>query len=207
MCYHRRSNSTEILSRTRKRKDDDRQSKKKMDKTKTAKIATIALVIAIAIIHFITTNGGIKENEDFYKYIAIYVQAPWHNRLTYHFFHDNIFHLILNAWTLLSVVFAYNTTLNNIIAAFIVASTIPECCIYNNPTIGMSALVFYMLGAISFTVKDKIIYQLWMMAFIAIGYYISNTNFAIHLYTYAVGVISALFTEPIIKRKKSITKP
>lgn len=165
------------------------QSKIRMDTTKTAKIIsliTCCLVICLSVLG--TSDNGIS---------GVYKGCGWVERMCYHFMHANIFHTLMNVWCLLSIVFMYNVTLWRFATAFAIAVSIPEICLLHIPTIGLSGVIFALMGSISFEVERKLYYQAWIFAYLALGFVIPNVNAWLHVYCYLVGVAVALINKPI----------
>lgn len=157
-----------------------------MDKKKAAKI--ISLLISIFIV---------------YIYIAdcladgIYAGCRLSCRFLYPFYHANLLHVALNVWCFLSVIFMYDISLFRLTLAYIIAISIPSFCLSDIPTVGLSGVVYALFGSISFEVQRKVYYQLWMFAYIILGFLSHNTNGWVHLYCYTAGVIIALLNKPI----------
>ncbi|MBQ8874692.1 MAG: rhomboid family intramembrane serine protease [Bacteroides sp.] len=160
-----------------------------MDKKKTSKIAALvisALVFCLAL-----------QNVQDWHNVGIYQGCGFVCRLSYPFYHANLLHASLNAWCLLSVIFIYDTSLWRLAFAFASAVSVPSCCMSSIPTVGLSGVVFALFGSISFEVQRKAYYQLWMLAYLAIGFFFPNTNAWVHLYCYMAGLGVALLNKPV----------
>ena len=169
-----------------------------MDGRKTAKIAALAVGIAAVPLSF--------QHPVDWNAVGIYAGCHWYGRLAYPFFHANILHCVLNLWCMLSVVFIYDIGIWRMILAYLFAVTAPVDALdallsFDNPTIGLSGVVYVLFGSISFEVLRKWYYQSWMLFYIAIGFLFPNTNAWLHLYCYLCGFVVALFNKPVeIKR-------
>lgn len=160
-----------------------------MEKKKNGKIAAlITTVIVIAI--------ALKGNHNWQE-VGIGTEGRYATRLIYHFYHASVLHTAINCWSLLSAVFIYEISLRRILTAYAVAASVPAICLSDQPTVGLSAILFTLFGTLAFQVKRKCYYQTWMMAFIAIGFLFPNTNAWLHLYCYLAGVIAALLNKQI----------
>lgn len=160
-----------------------------MDKKKAGKI--LALIIAILV--YILAIQGTQD----WLVVGIYSGCGLSCCLLYPFYHANLLHAILNAWCLLSVVFIYDTSLWRLVIAYIIAVSVPSFCLSDIPTVGLSGVVFALFGSISFEVERKAYYQLWMLAYLVVGFLFPNTNAWVHLYCYIAGVAIALLNKPV----------
>lgn len=160
-----------------------------MDKKKAGKIS--ALVISILVFCLAL------QHVDNWEAVGIYSGCGLTCRVLYTFYHANLLHTLLNAWCLLSVVFIYDTSVWQLLIAYIIACTIPAICLSDVPTVGLSGVVFALFGSISFEVERKAYYQLWMLAYLVVGFLFPNTNAWVHLYCYIVGLLVALLNKPI----------
>lgn len=166
-----------------------------MDTKKEGKIvALIVGVVALAL--------SLLQGVDF-SVVGIYYGCSLSGRFAYHFFHANIFHAVLNVWCLLSVVFLYGITLPRLLFAYIVTSLFPVSLFPDAlaPTIGLSAVVYFLFGSISFMVRRKWYYQCWMLAYLALGFLIPNANGWIHLYGYSAGLLLGFLNKPLTIKK------
>lgn len=160
-----------------------------MDKEKAAKVLSITvtcIVVGVALLHLHDWEA-----------VGIYKGCGLIGRVLYPLHHANLLHAGLNAWCLLSVVFIYDVSVWRMATAYIIAISIPSCFLYATPTVGLSGVVFALFGSISFEVKRKAYYQLWMIVYLVLGFLFPNTNAWVHLYCYLAGVVVALLNKPI----------
>ncbi len=168
-----------------------------MDARKTEKAAAVAIALFVTVLSFVHVHDWTS--------VGIYERCPLLNRLVYPFFHANVFHAVLNAWCLLSLVFIYDITCCRLVAAYIVAVAMPVDSIgalvgLGQPTVGLSGAVFVLFGSISCEVARKRYYQAWMCFYICIGFLFPVTNAWLHLYCYVMGLIGALLNCPFKRR-------
>lgn len=167
-----------------------------MDKRKMEKTSALLITVTVVCISLLYTAD--------WSSVGIYAGCAWQNRLLYPFFHANILHASLNAWCILSMIFIYDISITRLILSFIIAITIPIDTIssligsMNVPTVGLSGVVFILFGSISFEVKRKWYYQIWMSFYLIVGFLFPNTNAWLHLYCYLAGLVVALFNKPIV---------
>lgn len=138
--------------------------------------------------------------------VGIYAHCPMSARLLYPFFHAGVLHAALNAWCLLSLAFLYKVTCKRILVAYTMAVTVPVDTLsaflpFDNPTVGLSGVVYVLFGSISFEVARKRYFQLWMLSYITVGFILPNTNAWLHLYCYLCGLAFALLNKPITLKR------
>ena len=161
-----------------------------MDARKAEKVT--ALVTALAVTGLSLSGVGDWQS------VGIYPGCGLPGRLLYPFFHANPVHAALNAWCLLSVVFMYGVSLLRLLFAYAVAVTVPVGAFGTDmPTVGLSGVVFVLFGSLSFEVRRKAYFQLWMLSYLAIGFLFPNTNAWLHLYCYATGVVAGVLNKPV----------
>lgn len=118
-------------------------------------------------------------------------------RLSYSFFHANIFHALLNAWCLLSIVFYFRVNLIHLLAAYVVAILAPATA----PTVGLSAVCYALMGMIFPQVQRKLYYTSYILAFILLGLFLGGTNVYIHIYSYIAGLLVGLLSHYLWYKK------
>lgn len=164
-------------------------------KAEKAAAVVIALwVTVLSLFHFVGWHS-----------VGIYAHCPLSGRFLYPFFHANVWHALLNVWCLLSVVFLYDVSLRRMLAAYFLAVTVPVDTLglllpLDNPTVGLSGMVYVLFGSLSFEVLRKRYYQCWMLFYIAVGFLMPNTNAWLHLYCYLCGLVFALLNKPINRK-------
>lgn len=121
--------------------------------------------------------------------VGIYQGCGVTNRLTYHFFHANILHLVLNVWCFLSCVFLADASLSVIVTSFIIACTVPVFTPV--PTVGFSGICFAILGFIMWQAKNKFSYNISIISCIALPLMLlpHAVNSLLHAYCYTTAVI------------------
>ena len=129
------------------------------------------------------------------------------SRLCYSFLHASIYHLAGNCWVLLCVVFYYELPFSRLLVSYIVAITAPAMSF--TPTIGLSAVVYCLLGQASFLAKRKLYFHFWVAAFILLfgylmplfleskGVAIARPDNLLHIYCYVVGLLVGFLNSPV----------
>lgn len=126
-----------------------------------------------------------------YHSVGIYKDCPFINRLTYHFFHANIIHLVLNIWCFLHCVFLCNIGIGRWLTAFIIASAAP--CLDTTPAIGLSGICFAFLGMLSLHVPNKRQYHTYIILCLSIQLLLAPHAIAVALHTWCY--LAAIITE------------
>lgn len=164
--------------------------KKKVERLTSVLISVVVILLSLCV------------SPDWYD-VGIYSDCELQGRLLYSFFHVNPLHAILNSWCLLSIVFIYDISKWRMLLAYLVASFVPVGLFskFLNtmaiPTVGLSSVVFFLFGSISFEVVRKWYYQSWMIIYLVAGFLFRGVNAWLHLYCYSLGFIVALLNKPI----------
>ena len=134
--------------------------------------------------------------------VAIYAGCSIANRLLYPFFHANILHCLFNVYCLLSLVFLSGNTIKHFIVAYIIAVLFPidsylqfsdSMELY---TVGLSGVLFVMLGRFGMFVSRFWFYQLCAWLYLIVGLFIPQMNGILHLHCYIAGIIWGILTKP-----------
>ena len=181
------------------------------EKAKTTALVLTAIVMTISIIchysHYPVNGFGICKGS------AIFA------RLFYSFFHASFIHALLNCWSMLAIVFYFDVSVANIALAYAIAVSFPVdtvsdyTVIADEPTVGLSALCFALVGMVALKVKGKWLYNLCIIAYILLGVAVSFVgslfgvnmampNFIIHLYCYLIGLFIAFLNMPAPWKRK-----
>ena len=168
-----------------------------MDTRKTEKVTAIVIALTVTALSFVHVSD--------WTAVGICSSCPLSGRLLYPFFHAGFVHAVLNAWCLLSIIFIYEVSYWRMFFAYVVAVTMPVDTLgvflpLDNPTVGLSGVVYVLFGTISFEVARKRYFQFWMLFYIAVGFIFPNTNAWLHLYCYLFGFIAALLNKPINRK-------
>ncbi len=153
------------------------------------------IMAAMAAAGIVTTFTGVTPQE-----AGVTTESTLQQRLVFHFFHAGIFHALANAWCVISVIRADIISVRDIITAYAIATLAPTIVLQQQPTVGLSAFCFALMGLISAKVQRKAFFHKCVLAFIAAGFIIPSVNAAIHLYAYAAACATAYITAAIRKR-------
>ena len=132
-----------------------------MLRTKKEKIALYAGYIIIMCITFLGYDG-----------MGLYEGCSMLNRLTYPFFHQNVFHAAINLWVL-------------------------HQCLKSRPC----GIVYAYMGYIAPFVEKKVRYNIIILSYICVGFFIPCMAVGIHIYCYVVGLLWGYLNSPICQDK------
>lgn len=125
--------------------------------------------------------------------------SGWLSHFTYMFQHSNIIHLLLNSFSFLVVWIALQRFVKQvyILPVFIIAfaaSFLPYAS-YVEPTVGVSGVVYAMMGMFVLYLKNKglVIFLLSVLITLIVSYFVPNSNFFLHLYCLVGGVVYGMF--------------
>lgn len=168
------------------------------EKAKTASLILTAICLVICLLSPLLPFN--------LNQVGLHSGCSLSSRLLYSFFHASLYHLTGNCWVLLCVVFYYELPLSRLLVSYIVAITAPA---FSVPTIGLSAMVYCMLGQASFLAKRQLYFHFWVGAFIFLfgvllpfmleykGVAIARPNNILHIYCYVVGLLVGFLNSPV----------
>lgn len=117
--------------------------------------------------------------------------AQWWRRVTYMFCHANVIHLGTNVWALLYIVFLFRVDMWMLLLGALSASLVPDALV-GVPTVGLSGVVFFLLGGITHTVGNKARYLSGNLSVILFGVLLPNIAWGVHLWCFVCGTIYSL---------------
>lgn len=170
-----------------------------MDCRKNEKITALATVAACIVMALYTWRNGLHG-------MGICAGCDCSARLMYPFLHASLLHALINGYVLLAIVFRYDITIHRLLLAYAVAASVPADTLagiaptMRIPTVGLSGIVFFLLGSISFQVQRKAYFQSWMAFYLIVGWIMPGINPMLHLYSYIAGLIVALLNKPIYRK-------
>lgn len=158
-----------------------------------AKISALVLSAAVLVLSLVNVNADM---------VGIAREGAPIARFIYPFFHANIFHAMLNAWCLLTMIFMYDMRLWHMVVAYVISISVPSVFLSTTPTVGLSGVCFSMMGILTFIVMRKWFFFLWCAAAIGIGFLLSPIVSArLHFYCYVAGLLIGFLNYPCIWRK------
>jgi membrane associated rhomboid family serine protease len=134
-------------------------------------------------------------------------------RLLWPFFHAGFFHVAINLFCLLSIVFLTRVRMGRLLLSLLVCFTLPVDTMgafvpMTVPTVGLSGAVYFLLGTFLFEVRERAYYLLCIAINLGIGFFNPASNFWLHLYCFVIGLLWALITKPYLRYdRRSIKHP
>lgn len=170
-----------------------------MDCRKNEKITALATVAVCIALTIYTGWNGLPD-------VGMCAGCSFAARLCYPFFHASLLHALVNGYVLLAMVFRYDISIHRLLLAYAVAATVPVDMLaaiaptMRIPTVGLSGIVFFLLGSISFQVQREAYFQCWMAIYLIFAFFMPAINATLHLYSYLVGLIVAWLNKPIYRK-------
>lgn len=122
--------------------------------------------------------------------------SPWYTHFTYIFQHANFIHWLLNSIAFISMCIVLSRFLKwYLVQAFIIATIVSFFSDYDLPTVGISGVVYAMIGmfiSLTFnTINNQKRAILYSCVFISLGvsFFKENSNFILHLICLLSGFI------------------
>lgn len=122
------------------------------------------------------------------------------SHITYMFLHAGIIHLLINSLSFISAWIIMKRFYKKgyfYLVPFVLAfltSFIP-LCIFDKPTVGVSGVVYAMVGMILpyFNFKKAYLFYLSIAVSLIVSFFIHSSNFYLHLFCFIVGVLFTVF--------------
>lgn len=163
-----------------------------MEKEKIEKALALATAFVTMLLWVLKACGILTVGLDT---VGVQPHCSVYARFLWPFFHVSGLHVILNVWCLLALSFYYRVRPSSLIVAYVVCVTIPPF-VLTGTAVGLSGVIFFLFGSLSFSVRRKLYWQGWMWAFLVVGFMFPNMAATVHLYCYIVGVAYAALTTP-----------
>ena len=158
---------------------------------KTEKYFALISSLVMAVVHSLpitlTLHGGCSLEE----------------RMLYPLFHVTWWHLAVNLWCFLSLVFLYGVRWRHLVLAYGAAVVFPTV-LCPSPTMGLSGVCFALMGLWASKVERKKYYQIYIWGFIAFSALCGGTNTALHVWGFAIGCVLSYIGWMIRKCRKKL---
>jgi membrane associated rhomboid family serine protease len=145
-----------------------------------AKGVTLLLALACVAV-FVLSPGGAE--------VGLCRCSQWWRRVVYVFFHGNVVHLGMNVYALLYVVFLFPVGMRLLCCALLAAVSVPGVLLGDVPAVGLSGVVFFLLGGILYMVEDRRRYVLTNVGVIALGVLLPNIAWGVHVWCFVWGLV------------------
>ena len=128
------------------------------------------------------------------------------SHFTYLFLHANIIHLIINAFSLIATWIVMQCFFRKwyfflVPFALAVATSFIPLCIFDKPTVGVSGVIYAMVGMILpyFQFKKSYLFYLTITISLLVSFFLQNSNFWLHLFCLSGGVVFTIIYKLIIR--------
>lgn len=128
--------------------------------------------------------------------VGLYDRCSILQRLSYPLFHQNVFHALVNIYVMHQCYRAM-PTLKGILIFYAFAISYPF--LSATPIIGMSGMVYAYMGYIAPYVKNKVKYNVTIIAYISFGLFIPCMAIGVHIYCYVIGLLWSYLNAPLCK--------
>lgn len=153
--------------------------------TKAASLVLTAVIAVLLLLPIDVKAAGMSQGCSLWQ------------RLCYPFLHGSILHAAVNCWCLLSIVFNRTITVWQMIAAYAIAVSYPSVWMGQTVTVGLSGMLFALLGTISVMSRKWYLNVAVIGSVILFGYLFPNINASLHLYCYIVGLAVGFINKPV----------
>ena len=127
------------------------------------KIALYAGYIIIMCITFLGYDG-----------MGLFDDCSIQNRLSYPFYHQNIFHAAINLYVFHQCYRAIPCGIGHLVAFYLIAISYPFTS--SIPIIGLSSFIYAYMGFIAPYVENKVRYNLTILLYICVGIFFMETG-------------------------------
>ena len=158
-------------------------------KTKVASLVLTLIVSCLLLLPIDVSTVGIRQGCTLWQ------------RLCYPFLHASLLHAGINCWCLLSISFGSNIPLWKLVVAYLIAVSYPSILMGSQSTVGLSGLVFALLGTICVTSRKWYVNISIILGIICFGFLLPHINATLHLYCYLAGLLVGLLTKPVSWRR------
>lgn len=151
---------------------------------------TACVLMATSILIYVTcTIVKLCGFDDVVEVLSLHTGCGPLGRIAWQITHLGIWHLLVNLVAMTTICFGgYRLPKFAVPVAFSIGLVAPAT---SHPTVGMSCIIYVLLGMLSIQAQRKLIYNAWGAAFIALGFF-TNSNVIIHTYGYLAGIAIAL---------------
>lgn len=129
---------------------------------------------------------------------GLHAGCAWHERMLYPFLHANIFHALVNIYVLELCRRAMPMRWQ-LAALYAIAVSYPFSG--TTPVIGLSGVVYAYMGCVMTRARNKMRFNLFVVAYLFIGMFFAVVAVRLHAYCYALGMLYGYITLPACNDK------
>lgn len=156
------------------------------------KTSVLIIVLAVIVLHVISP--------DISRY-GVGIGSPAWTRLTYSFFHASWLHLLINIYVLLTLGFALDLRMGELVISYVLACAVPSFCIGVLPTVGLSGMIYAMLGMRTMRNSNPGSVILNVVLITAASIFLSHIAWRLHAYCYCSGLLISVLSTPLWRKK------
>jgi len=123
------------------------------------------------------------------------------DRLVYPFFHANPFHALINIYVYLGMVFLFGSSMLDMVIAYIICVCVPPTMLNTTTTIGLSGLVYALIGMNTFKACNPLRYTISVIIPLAFTSMLPLIAFGVHAWCYVIGVLYSIIILCVKKYK------
>ena len=129
--------------------------------------------------------------------IGIYPDCPIYARILHPLVHTGLIHAAVNVYVWLKVVFFCDIHPRQLLRAWLVACSCPVTLATiggstTDQVVGLSGVIYALLGMLMPQVRDRRAFNIWIAAYLFIGWLVGGVAVGFHLYCYMMGCLSLL---------------
>lgn len=119
-------------------------------------------------------------------------------RFSYLFFHQNIFHALINLWVFHQCLRCI-PCIGSLLVFYLIAVSYPFAG--DIPIVGLSGLVYAYMGYIAPYVQKKVKYNLTILFYLSLGFIFPGMAIGVHIYCYVLGLLWGYLNAPLCQDK------
>ena len=120
-------------------------------------------------------------------------------RISYPFFHQNVFHAAINLYVFHQCYRAIPCGMCHMVTFYLIAISYPFLA--SVPIIGLSCFIYAYMGFIAPYVENKVRYNTIIFLYISIGIFIPCMAVGVHIYCYVLGLLWGYLNAPLCQDK------
>lgn len=131
---------------------------------------------------------------DIYNSMCLSRTSNFVTRITYILLHGNVFHLVMNVYCMLSIIFLSFPKKTDVFMSFLIAFFIPDYFIGESNIVGISVMLFAFTGILVMRSTEWKRFFLFNLAVVVCGALIPKIAFMPHLWGFSCGCLYGIIT-------------